>query len=50
MAAERLLYGFRVLSGDLEQRFCRTVRTTPPLFPVPKRGDADADHQRELVL
>ncbi len=50
MPAEGLLDSFRVLGRNLEKRFCRTMRVTPPLLPVPKSGHADSDHERKLIL
>jgi hypothetical protein len=26
------------------------MRLAPPLLPIAKRGNADADHERELIL
>ena len=47
---QRLDHRFRIPSGHTEQGQGRAIGRPPPLFPIPERGDAHADHQREFRL
>jgi len=42
--------GLRVSFGNPQECQGWTIRRTPSLLPIPKRGDTDTNHERELAL